>query len=485
MNPQCPKLYSFLKLHKDNLPIRPVVSFVTSPSYKLSKKLIDIINSKTDFTPRFSIKNSLQLVDKIKDIKIPHNSILASFDVTNLFPSIPTQETISIVEKLMTRKNIDYLTKDSILTILKTCLSQNYFQFDYKIYSSDNGLIMGDPLSPILAEIFMDYFETKIMKHPLSKNLLFWYRYVDDIIVCWKGTSRQLDNFFIYINNIHNNIKFTIELEKESQINFLDLTISRIPDSLLKFKIFRKPTYTDIIIHKKSLHPYSHKMSTFYSLLYRLLLIPLNTTDYNHELNIIRQLAVNNSYNPDLIDHLLSKIQYKLSLQTVFPTTKNSERYHQILTFVGELSNYTANTLRKYDLNIAFRTDKNLQILVKNNKDRIADDDKSGVYIKECGNRDCRMKYVGQTGRTFKIRNDDHKSAFSNNHPEKSHYAKHILETGHTFDDKYKILHVCNKGKHLDFLETMEINRLRNTRELLNCQLDLHESPLLNLYTHL
>ena len=94
MNPQAPKLYSFIKLHKENNPIRPVVSFIAAPSTRLSRKLIDIISFHTKFEAKYSIKNSIDLVNKIQDLKLPTTAKLISFDVKNLFPSIPPKEVL-------------------------------------------------------------------------------------------------------------------------------------------------------------------------------------------------------------------------------------------------------------------------------------------------------------------------------------------------------------------------------------------------------
>ena len=71
MNPQATKLYSFLNLHKENIRIRPVVSYVMARAVKLSKKLINIIQLYTKFSAKSSIKNSLDLINKIKNIELP------------------------------------------------------------------------------------------------------------------------------------------------------------------------------------------------------------------------------------------------------------------------------------------------------------------------------------------------------------------------------------------------------------------------------
>ncbi len=74
------------------------------------------------------------------------------------------------------------------------CMDQNYFTFDNKFYRQTSGLPMGSPLSPLLADIFMDSLEQTIFlsNHSLFRNITYWHRYVDDILVLWTGTTRQI-----------------------------------------------------------------------------------------------------------------------------------------------------------------------------------------------------------------------------------------------------------------------------------------------------
>ena len=84
---------------------------------------------------------------------------------------------------------------------------------------------MGNPLSPLPADIFMDNLEKRIKVLPSFRRFLFWYRYVDDVIAFFVGTRQQLDLFYNSLNKLHSNIKFTIGLESDNSINFLDLNI--------------------------------------------------------------------------------------------------------------------------------------------------------------------------------------------------------------------------------------------------------------------
>jgi hypothetical protein len=68
----------------------------------------------------------------------------------------------------------------------------------------------------------------------------------------------NIDNILHEFNNIRHKIKFTIEKEENSRINFLDLSINRTANSI-ELAIYRKPTTTDLTIHNDSCHPSEHK----------------------------------------------------------------------------------------------------------------------------------------------------------------------------------------------------------------------------------
>ena len=102
---------------------------------------------------------------------------------------------------------------------------------------------MGNPLSPLLADIFMDNFESNLLNNKeisLINNIKFWYRYVNDVLYFWNSTDRKLDQFSSILNSINENIKFTIEKETDAKINFLDLTITRENNKFLYKFLYEK-----------------------------------------------------------------------------------------------------------------------------------------------------------------------------------------------------------------------------------------------------
>ena len=71
---------------------------------------------------------------------------------------------------------------------------------------------MGSPLSPVIANFYMEDFETKAISLATHKPT-FWYRYADDTFVIWPHGKDKLKEFLNHLNGIHNSTQFTIEIE--------------------------------------------------------------------------------------------------------------------------------------------------------------------------------------------------------------------------------------------------------------------------------
>ena len=68
-----------------------------------------------------------------------------------------------------------------------------------------------------------------------------WERFVDDVYSIVKHT--QLETFFHHINNLHQNIKFTMEEESNGELAFLDTLLKR-NNGEISVLVYRKPTHT-------------------------------------------------------------------------------------------------------------------------------------------------------------------------------------------------------------------------------------------------
>jgi hypothetical protein len=143
----------------------------------------------------------------------------------------------------------DRQTINQICNMLGTILRQNYFAIQDNCYQPDKDVAMGSPLSGTVAEIVLQHLEG-IHTKPLldSKNIIFYSRYVDDIIIIYYANHANPETIIRHANSIHNNVHLTPTLEADNQISFLDLLIIRKAQQL-EIDVFRKPTTTDTTIN--------------------------------------------------------------------------------------------------------------------------------------------------------------------------------------------------------------------------------------------
>ena len=125
---------------------------------------------------------------------------------------------------------------------------------------------MGSPVSPIVANLFMEWFEEQAI-HKFKYEITIWRRYVDDTMVAI--CEDLIEDFTQHINNIHPAIKFTREEESENTIPMLDTKITRSQDGKLSFSVYRKPTHTDQYLQFNSNQPLQHKLGVIKTLVHR------------------------------------------------------------------------------------------------------------------------------------------------------------------------------------------------------------------------
>ena len=126
---------------------------------------------------------------------------------------------------------------------------------------------MGSPLSPIVANLYMENFEMRALNTaPLPP--LMWKRFVDDTCVIIKAAQQQ--SFLKHINSIDKNIQFTSEEPRpDGAIPFLDILLTPGEDGKITTSVFRKPTHTDLYMQWDSNHAISAKYSVIGTLHHR------------------------------------------------------------------------------------------------------------------------------------------------------------------------------------------------------------------------
>ena len=163
---------------------------------------------------------------------------------------------------------------------------KTYFLFQGKYYEQVQGAAMGSPISPLIANLFMEEFEVKALSSSQTTHL--WLRFVDDNFVINKAEhSHQLPD---HINNQDPHIQFTVEEPSQEGIfPFLDTLDAPGPNNTPITTVYRKPTHTDQYLHWGNYHFIAAKHSVYNALAHRAKIVSTNQESLHKELNHIRK----------------------------------------------------------------------------------------------------------------------------------------------------------------------------------------------------
>ena len=169
---------------------------------------------------------------------------------------------------------------------MKFCLKNTYFSFQDLLYEQVKDVALGSSVSPIVANLYMEYFEQKALNTAPPPRL--WWRYVDDTFIIQKEVNKQ--NFLQHINNGDPAIPFTVENNKEDgAIPFLDTIVKPEADGSLSITVYRKPTHTDQYLQWDSHHHLSAKFIVINTLTHRANTLCSNPELLCKEMNHLRK----------------------------------------------------------------------------------------------------------------------------------------------------------------------------------------------------
>ena len=155
-------------------------------------------------------------------------------------------------------------TRKELRELFEFCTSKTNFIFNGVIYDQIDGIAMGSPLAPVLANLFMGVHETKWLSEYEGEAPTFYRRYVDDIFAVFEN-EKQASSFFDYLNSRHPNIKFTNE---NGILHFLDISICYL--NTFETSVYHKTTYTGLLLNFKSFAPFEYKLRLIKTLLDRI-----------------------------------------------------------------------------------------------------------------------------------------------------------------------------------------------------------------------
>jgi hypothetical protein len=159
-------------------------------------------------------------------------------------------------------------------------------------------------------------------------------------------------------NQLHPQLKFTVELEDNNILNFRDLTCHRRHDHIYA-SVFRKPTATDTLIHYDTCHPNELKLAGINFLVSRIVTHPIPHSEVVNKTSISQHILNASGFNHVGIADKIKYIKRKSSLNVT--NSNQLPKKSVTLTYIGNDILSITRLLKKYDVNITFKTSNALE----------------------------------------------------------------------------------------------------------------------------
>ena len=152
---------------------------------------------------------------------------------------------------------------------------------------------MGSPLSTVLANIYMEYFEEMALGSTSLKSSM-WLRYVDDAFILWPH-QEDVQILLDHVNSIRPSVQFTMEKEQDNKLPFLDVLVTRTEQGF-RSSVYHKPTLTGRYFNFNSHHLYTVKKGIVHCLQHWAKTISSDTDAYQEEIISLRHNLHHNNY---------------------------------------------------------------------------------------------------------------------------------------------------------------------------------------------
>ena len=343
-------LYGLPKVHKPNVPTRPICSMVGTSTYELGKYIADIIKPAAASSLGTDLINTFQFVEQIgrKDLSDVH---MISFDVKSLFTNIPLNKTIKIcLDRLYwgdpgIRPSIP---EDTLKKLLELCVCDNTFVFNGKVWKQVDGVAMGSSLSPLPANIYMARLEEEFyFKESRDFSPTFYRRYVDDTFCIFKKLEHA-DQFMSFVNTVDPSIQFDMELEVNSQLPFLDTVVKRNDNNVFPdISMHVKPTDKRLFYNFNSFIPDRYKYNLMCCLIHQVYHIASSFTIFHEDLDVLRTKFLKNGFPLGLCDNTVGNFLNKQYLPDEKRCTVPKRVVTMVLSYLGPLSIVIRRHLRR------------------------------------------------------------------------------------------------------------------------------------------
>jgi len=258
--------YALPKDHKPGqLKARPIISTCSSVVKNLAIFFCKLLNPLVQDFVDAHLKSTDDFVQWLSSINAPNGTKMVSFDVSNLYGSIPLtststapgliEVTTSFFDRHAAASSQPDLKPVDFKRLLELCLFEDCYTLNGQCRKQSKGIAMGNPAAPPLAIIYLNNLEEILL--PQCSSIIHWKRYIDDVWSLIEGDSQSV---LQYINSLNPFIQFTVENSINDSISFLDTSVS-LNNGHFNTTLFIKPTHSGTCLPFSACVPNSRKIN--------------------------------------------------------------------------------------------------------------------------------------------------------------------------------------------------------------------------------
>ena len=415
-------------------------------------------------------------MEQAKTWTIDPNEIQVSYDVVNLYPSVPIKESIEVLIGQLNddRDNLRSQTKltiNEIKELLELCLSKCYFLYDGEIHVLENKGPIGLSLMVTMAESYLQHLEDRAINDALHQQppigLKTHKRYVDDSHSRFQELV-DATRFLTELNKQDERVQYTMEVEAEDKsLAFLNVKTKNNKQGSYDFKVYRKNAITNVQVKPESGHDPKILSGIFKGFVHQ----AHNICSANHlgeELEFLVNVFRENGYDERSLKKWSKQVRDKINaranpvIQSTTTTDVAEDLQTVTLPWIPGVSPSLKKAFRKAGYKVAFKANANLQtILTRKNKVKLPPNSHPGVYKIPCP---CGVPpYVGKTKLRTNTRLGQHEDYVANEQWERSGAAQHArtCPVGPAFNDA-RMLKTEHRHFERSVRESLEIQRHRS-----------------------
>ena len=355
------KFYETFKVHKkhepgETPPERPIISGSGSFTENIGKFAESHLKDLACDHPMY-LKDTPHLLRQLEELNnsgqpLEDDTLLVTIDVSAMYSNIPQDEALQACKDKLDRRADQSVPSNFIIRLMEIILKNNIFEFNKELFLQIIGIAMGSKPSVSIANIFMsEKVDQEILN--IAKNLMeeevtaktgdkkgdnqiirLILRFIDDLLLTFRGSYTLLHSFFTTINSIHPAIKFTMDhttlpgdenpdcgCPARSRISFLDTEL-RLEAGRIESDLYRKPSDRNMYLLPSSCHPNHVTESTMYSCALRVVRICSREADRDKRFEELKQLLVQRDYKPKQVDSAIARARQIPRTEAIKEMTK-------------------------------------------------------------------------------------------------------------------------------------------------------------------